>query len=330
MRTFAPGKLVLTGAYAVLEGAPAVVVAVDRGAYADSSRACSAPTPEVAAALEAGASAPDIDASAMFAAAARAPGQGHAWSAEAGATAAPRKLGLGASAAILVASIAAHEADRGSDLTDPSVRERLFSVARAAHAKAQGGGSGVDVAASVHGGALRYVVGQPPEPVDLPPELRVAAFACATSARTSELRGAIDRLAAASGPLHRACMADLASIAEEAASAIRSADAAAFVAALRRTARALARLGDAAEVGIVPAGFDALEAIAAREEASFSVSGAGGGDVAVYVGRSAPSSTFIERARALGLFSLDLSLDTKGVRIAPAVPAFAESPRRAS
>jgi len=34
VRIIAPGKLVLTGAYAVLEGAPAIVVAVDRYAVA--------------------------------------------------------------------------------------------------------------------------------------------------------------------------------------------------------------------------------------------------------------------------------------------------------
>ena len=93
---------------------------------------------------------------------------------------------------------------------------------------------------------------------------------------------------------------------------------------------ALDRLGAATQVAIVPPGFDGLEAIAAREEASFSVSGAGGGDVAVYVGRAAPSPTFVEHAHALGLFSLSLSLDHKGVRIAPAAPALAEASYGAS
>lgn len=302
MRTFAPGKLVLTGAYAVLEGAPAIVVAVGRGAFADTARAAESPTPEVAAALGE-AAAPHVDASAMFVGA--------------------RKLGLGASAAILVASLAAREADAGADLAEPAVRARLFAAARAAHAKAQAGGSGVDVAASVYGGAVHYVVGQTPTRVAIPSGLRVHVFACGVSARTSELRAEVDRLARTGPAAHRACLDDLAAVANDAARAVDVADAAAFVLALRRTARALARLGDAAGVGIVPAGFDALEALASREDASMSVSGAGGGDVAVYVGPTVPSPAFLERADALGLSSLDLSLDTKGVRIAPAAPAFA-------
>jgi phosphomevalonate kinase len=182
MRTFAPGKLVLTGAYAVLEGAPAIAVAVSRGAYADSSRVASAPTPEVRAALGE-ASAPHVDASAMFHDA--------------------RKLGLGASAAIVVATLAALEAGSGSALADFSVRERLFATARDAHARAQVGGSGVDVAASVHGGAIRYVMDAPVQKVALPHGLLVRVFACGVSARTSELRGAIDKLARAEPSVRR-------------------------------------------------------------------------------------------------------------------------------
>ncbi len=306
MRTFAPGKLVMTGAYAVLEGAPAIAVAVSRGAYADSSRTALMPTPEVAAALGGmDVPAPHADASEMFVGA--------------------RKLGLGASAAILVASLGARASDQGADLESPKVREDLFARAREAHSAAQQGGSGVDVAASVHGGVIRYVMGEPVKHVAIPAGLHVEVFACGTSARTSELRAEIARLADSNPAQYRTCMNDLVTIANDAAAAVVAGEAASFVESLRRTARALARLGAAAQVGIVPAGFDSLEAIAARHEASFSVSGAGGGDVAVWVGPSRPPEAFLERAHALGLFSLALSLDNKGVRIAPLSTASTET-----
>lgn len=301
---FAPGKLVLTGAYAVLHGAPAVAVAVGRGAWADASRTALAPTPEVRAALGAE-PAPLTDASAMFLGG--------------------RKLGLGASAAILVASIAAREASAGADLSDPHVREMLFGCARDAHAKAQGGGSGVDVATSVYGGAIRYVMGQPPRPVLLPKDLRIDVFACPASARTSELRASVDCLARTNPSAHSALMDELVAIADDAAQAIAARDGPGFVEALRRTARGLARLGAAAHVGIVPDGFDTLEELAAREGAAFSVSGAGGGDVAVHVGPSATSQRFVEHARALGLLSLDLALDDEGVRIVSDAPRILEA-----
>jgi hypothetical protein len=78
MRACAPGKLVLSGAYSVLEGAPAIVSAVDRYACCNSARPASLVTDEVRAALPSG-NAPEFDAAAL-----RADG---------------RKLGLGSSRA---------------------------------------------------------------------------------------------------------------------------------------------------------------------------------------------------------------------------------------
>jgi len=71
----------------------------------------------------------------------------------------------------------------------------------------------------------------------------------------------------------------------------------------------------------VPRGFDALEELAAASDAAFCVSGAGGGDVAAYVGSAPPSAAFVERALALGLFEIDVALDEKGVRAVTQPPA---------
>lgn len=292
MKAFAPGKLVLTGAYAVLSGAPAIVVATSRGAYADSARTAPAPTPEVRAAIG-DEPPPHVDASSLFLGS--------------------RKLGLGASAAILVASLAVLEGARGADLSDSEVRRALFGRARAAHAESQGGGSGVDVAASVYGGVLEYVPGEP-EPRMLPPSTTMAVFACGTSARTSELRAFVDRLADSAPSVHAACIDDLTEIAVAAAAAVQRRELESFIVAIRRAARSLARLGAAAGAPIVPEGFEALEELAASEGGSFCVSGAGGGDVATYVGSARPSAAFVERALALGLFEIDIALDEKGVR----------------
>ncbi|MBX3188244.1 MAG: hypothetical protein KF819_14585 [Labilithrix sp.] len=297
-KVFAPGKLVLTGAYAVLEGAPAIVVATSRGAVADGARAALTASPEVRAAIG-DAPAPHVDASSLFVGS--------------------RKLGLGASAAILVASLAVREIERGADLGDARVREQLFAQARSAHASAQGGGSGVDVAASVFGGVLEYALGaaQPggaAKRVALPPGTALSVFACSTSARTAELRGLVDRLAETAPARHRERLDELGEIARDAATAVSRGDRGAFIDAVARAAGGLARLGAAASAPIVPEGFEGLSAIAAREGAAFCVSGAGGGDVACFVGSAPPSNAFLERARALGLFVLDLKLDEKGVR----------------
>jgi phosphomevalonate kinase len=301
VKVFAPGKLVLTGAYAVLGGAPAIVMATSRGAYADGARDNPTPSAEVRAALG-DVPSPHVDASSLFLG--------------------TRKLGLGASSAILVASLAAREVARGADLASDAARAAIFERARLAHAAAQGGGSGVDVAASVHGGVLEYVPGVAVKR-SLPAGTQIVVFACGTSARTSELRGQVDRFAAISPASYRSCMGDLETIAHAAALAVKTADRTSFIEAIDRAARALARLGIAASAPIVPEGFEALEDIARAEGAAFCVSGAGGGDVAMFVGSAAPSAAFVSSALALGLFEIDVALDEKGVRTVTQAPTYA-------
>jgi len=292
MMTFAPGKLVLSGAYAVLAGAPAVVMATTRGAFADGTRATDCPTDEVRAAFGQQ-PAPHVDASCMFM-------EG-------------RKLGLGASSAIVVASLGVQAAMQGRSLSDPLVRSSIFDHARAAHSAAQGGGSGVDIAASVYGGLLEYRAGVAQARV-MPTGVLVRVFACSESARTSELRARVDRFALESPEQHAACFRDLTTIAEEAAACVRNNDGRGWIRSIHSAALALRTLGEKASTCIVPAHFAELEAAASREGAAFCVSGAGGGDVAVFVGHEAPSAAFEARARAMQLTALDVGLDTKGVR----------------
>ena len=136
----APGKLMLAGEYAVLDGAPAIVLAVDRGVRCDISVSdhLDIETPDgddrfVRPALE-----------------------GHigryvfgAWN----PTNLEEKPGFGGSAAACVAATLA----AGRPATD------AISI----HHKVQGGGSGADVLASIHGGMIRFQDGQasPLEPV---------------------------------------------------------------------------------------------------------------------------------------------------------------------
>lgn len=289
MRAAAPGKLVVTGAYAVLEGAPAIVLAVDRCAIADTARTADPVTREVREALGDGA-APFCDATAL---------------ADGGT-----KLGLGSSAAVLVATLGALALDRGEDLESGAVRRAIFDVARDAHARAQGGGSGVDVAASVWGGALVYVRGLRPRAVRLPPGLVWEAFFSGASARTSELRARVD--AAQPGPRARA-MNGLAEAARAAERAL-ALGAPPFVAAARDTGAALAELGAVSGAPIVTAAVRELSALAAAESAAFLPSGAGGGDVALWVGSARPSPAFLCLAEALGMRPLDLGLDQRGLR----------------
>ncbi|MBK6691227.1 MAG: hypothetical protein IPG50_03345 [Myxococcales bacterium] len=303
MKARAPGKLVLTGAYAVLEGAPAIVAAVDRYAVADGARSTDAPTHEVRAAMAG--PWPECDVSALQ----------HDGN----------KLGLGSSAAALVATLgAAHLArERGADLHDGAVRASIFSDARRAHAAAQNGGSGVDVAASTYGGVLRYaLLGRVPSlvAVALPEALVLRVFFSGVSARTSELRRRVDAFREAAPSLYAARMSELSAAAGEGAAALSGGGATEAVAAVRRFGEALEVFGDAADVGIVPLAFRRLATAAAGQGAWFHPAGAGGGDVGVFCGTTEPDDAFLRLAQELGLSPIPLAIGAPGLTAHEATP----------
>jgi phosphomevalonate kinase len=322
----APGKLVVSGAYSVLEGAPAIVVAVDRYATADTSRPPERVTDEVRAAIDARMmrSAPWFDASALRATL---------------PDGRDVKLGLGSSAAILVASMAAAWAIEDRTL-DPRA---MFQASLAAHRTAQGGGSGIDVAASVFGGALACRLQRPGESRRPPPPSRsgrasnpdesapvsrdlglsrsphvlpegavLEAFASPVSASTPDLVGRVRAFAERSP-------ADYGRLIEEASRcATRTLQAASvddLVTHLRAQARALAALGEASGAPIFTADVAQLAPFAEAEGAVFYPSGAGGGDVALYAGPRAPSERFRREAEAFGRFHLELRTGAPGVHL---------------
>jgi phosphomevalonate kinase len=300
MKACAPGKLVLTGAYAVLDGAPAVVAAVDRLAVADASRPASPVMIEVRAALG-DKPAPHLDLRALQ-------------------DADGRKLGLGSSAAGVVASLAVRALEGGACLADEGLRSGLFDQARRAHAQAQSGGSGVDVAASVFGGALCYRLaadGPVIRPVTLPRGLVLAAFFSRVSARTSELRARVDAARSRDPRGWLELSNAMAEGAIEAALRIEEGDLGGFIRSAAAYGGLLARLGLLADAPIVPAPWRALAAAALAENAAFLPSGAGGGDVAIWLGGLPPSPAFAARASAVGLASHRLSVDFGGVRSFP-------------
>ncbi len=294
-RARAPGKLVLSGAYAVLSGAPALVVAVDRYVTADSARPAVFITPEVRAAMQSG-PAPHFDAENLR---------------ENG-----RKLGLGSSAAILVASLAAAALDAEPTLVDAALCERVYERALVAHRAAQGGGSGVDVAASAHGGVLaarRIGSALSLTRVALPSGLHFEIWACAASASTAEFLARIAAFAARDPAAHRACIGAQAEAACAALEAVNRDHAAGFVSAIAGQATALRALGEAAGVSIVTPEMALLARQAGEQGAAFLPAGAGGGDIAYYVGQSAASVELVTCARALGLSQVSLGLGARGV-----------------
>lgn len=305
-RVSAPGKLVLSGAYAVLRGAPSLVTAVDRRVEVDASRDASFETPEVAAALR------------MWGGPSR-----HPWFDASALRKGENKLGLGSSAAICSASIAALWIERnGAPASSDRKRwiaEEVYPLALAAHRKAQGGGSGVDVAAACFGGVFVARLSQPSanllvEPLSLPAGLVVETWACAKVAKTSDF---VRRVFAAEQS-HPDAFAELfsrqVSASERAAESAQRAERAAFIAALGEQVAALGELGKLSDTPVVLPEVAELHSHEEKESA-FLPSGAGGGDVTLYFGSEPSSPQFRRRAQALGFFPVHLAIDAPGISL---------------
>jgi len=271
-RARAPGKVVLSGAYAVLEGAPAIVSAVSRYVTADTIKPATFVTEEVQAALCTGEQVPWFDAAELR---------------ENG-----RKLGLGSSAAILVASLLALERAANPLLSLEQLRALVLEAGLAAHRAAQGGGSGVDVAASTYGGTLVYRRGTPPRitPIALPGELTFEIWVCPSSASTRELIARVEALRGSDAAAHQRWLGAQIEASERAASAAERGDAQALLGALGAQQAALLGLGVAAGAPIVTPELAELDPQARSEGGVLLPAGAGGGDVALFVGRAASSA----------------------------------------
>lgn len=293
VRTSAPGKLFLLGEYAVLEGAPALLTAVDRRATvtataSDRWRLTAWQLGIVGLDLGPGGSLPPgLDAatrnSLTLFNAVRAivesqfggPGEPLDLAIDSSAFQHDgHKLGLGSSAAVAVALTAALARARGMTLTT----EELFSLADAAHRQAQGGsGSGGDVAASVYGGRIRYVRGEVPWPVGWPDDLVLVAVATGTGSSTIDL---VARVAAYREYDPKGYLRDLGALSELAAGAERAlTDADRFLALADHYFLAIAALDSHADAGIVTERHRELRSLAAASGAVFKPTGAGGGDL---------------------------------------------------
>ena len=258
----APGKLVLMGEYAVLDGAPALVLAVHRGVgcrVKPGGRSLRLTTPG-----------DDLFVRAALTAVNAPGGQYHFYDLE--PLDLPGKPGFGGSAAATVAAVLAG-GGRGPE---------AFAV----HREVQGGGSGVDVAASLHGGLIRYQDGRAQhQPVVQP----VVVFS-GQSARTGP------RVA-----VYRAWGGDRSAFVR-ASSDLVDVFAAQPILALEQAGALLASMARSAGIAYLSPGLEHIAALARDVGGAAKPSGAGGGDCAVALLPGPDATRAFEAAcRAAGL-----------------------------
>lgn len=307
--TLAPGKAMLIGEYAVLDGAPALVAAVTCFARARLLPAGGAPaSPFITEAMaRAAAALREIEAPPAGAWAAGVPvplvdtedflHDGH-------------KLGVGSSAAATVAAVGALFAAAGLEVAGH--RPAIARAAGLAHDAAQGvRGSGADVLAAAYGG-VRALHAAAPDEGRRPLPVRLCFVATCRSASTAAL---VARFRAA-GPLAAPAVREMAAAAEGFLSAWRAGDAQAMLGAAERAFEAYLLLGAALGEALVTEEHALIHRAARAVGGAAKPSGAGGGDLAVVFLPAATDEEEAHLKEALGRH-LPAALRPLSLRISP-------------
>lgn len=329
----APGKLVLWGEYAVLVGARAGVMAVDRFAQ------CQVTTSERSSAWQItteGYNSNPISLEASWFASEQAPQVSHPgallwhaaranqWQPQNGATLqidssafyqGQVKLGLGSSAAVCTA-LTHLCAELSAPKTLPTTNLHTFPAALAAHRAAQqGAGSGIDVAASSLGGLLAYQLSntehgastttQPrTQPLNWPQGLYWQAFWTGSPASTTNHLKRFDAWRANG---NTSSLNQLVVASNDCSEQLDLTTLGQYVAALRR-------FDSASQVGIYAKGHENLHKSAGRVGVIYKPCGAGGGDLGVaFAADPAQLQRFAAQAKADNIAQIRLEMAQHGV-----------------
>jgi len=325
----APGKVVLSGEYAVLDGAPAICMAIDRRArvrIADIEGPFSRVT------------APGFNAGVgQF----EATGEGIQWqgggprfeivdSVWRAMNREPRqaaavnldttefidavtgeKTGIGSSAALAVALCAAIEGT-----------PEVATPAQVAHADLQGGaGSGADVACSLKGGLIEYrAAGRSATALQWPKGLFFRLIWTGVAARTA------DKLALLEASARLASYDRLLAAAETMASVWRGEDAAQIVREYGGYIEHLRLFSVDHHLGIFDAGHEQLRCAALAANLVYKPCGAGGGDIGILLGTDEVALNTFTDALTANYTLIECQLDSRGVTLDASGPDFTGAP----
>ena len=314
IKASAPGKVIIAGEYAVLDGASAICMAVNRRAQVtitsstENKHSVSAPgfSEQVASFGSIAESAEDFPLLAAV------------WQelqietpqflnivldSSGFSNTKAGKIGIGSSAAMTVALTAA------LDRLAAESRD-IRSMAMAAHRRLQdGAGSGADIACSLAGGIIEYRMGESVSAeLGWPAGLGYALLWSGVPADTGTQLG---KLVSAAAHDSRTALGDSSTAV---AQAWKSGDSAHVMNSLREYIATLRCFDVDHDLGIFDAGHAALADNAESFEVVYKPCGAGGGDLGIAVSSDPPAlAAFVETARKQKFELMDLAIDTTGV-----------------
>jgi phosphomevalonate kinase len=230
----------------------------------------------------------------------------------------PSKLGLGSSAALTVALVSALQIWSEGGLAEPATRrlQQLVGI----HREIQGGvGSGIDVAASLLGGILRFQLADDGSvgeaaPIDFPEQLRMVFVWTGRSASTGDFLGRLRDCRETGTTEIDSVLDELSEVSSAGVEAVVAGSTDAFLEHVDLFWSALERLGAAIGMPVLSEEHRSLRGIAENVGVHYKPSGAGGGDFGVgFTTDAGSAATLVDRAEAKGFQSLDLRVDANGL-----------------
>ena len=322
----APGKLVILGEYAVLANAPALVMAVDRRCRAEIRSSGNA-----ACRLKSSA---EAERQVIFRNRARSGlalvdriteafpvDEGAAWRGFLDSSRLyreGRKLGLGSSAAALTAWCGAWLAWTGQGIAEASVAVlRRFIEEHTAYQR--GAGSGLDIAASLHGGVIRFQLdeesGPRVESVKLPDGVNFVSVFVRSSASTRKHLAQFRARSTESPAAASFWMDSLDRLSESGIERAAAGDANGFLDAIRDYAGGLLALGEWMGAEIFTPEHLHLMKLAERFGVAYKVSGAGGGDMGLAFSADPEALTRFGKVADERYDTIELAIDPQGLDV---------------
>ncbi len=322
----APGNAVVLGEYAVLEGAPALVVAVNR-----RCRAQIGPSDDARCHLRSTTATerefmfePDRSSGAALVdrvVAGLPGGAGSGWRGSLDSSrlfAGGKKLGLGSSAAALTAWSGAWMAWSGQGIATACARTLRTLVGL--HRAYQGGaGSGLDIAASLYGGVIRFQLDANSElqvsTAKLPTGVVLTGVFVGSSASTRQHVARYRARAAASPAAAAARIEALSLVAQVGIASVEADDAGEFLRAIREYSDALEALGEWMGAATFTPEHRHIKMLAARFGVAYKVSGAGGGDLGLAFSADAEALARFRKVAAERYDMIEIAVDPLGLTV---------------
>ncbi len=228
------------------------------------------------------------------------------------------KLGLGSSAALIVATATALVAwDRHDEA--PQAHPDWLAELVELHRRIQGGmGSGIDVAASLLGGTLRYQLqgeARRPEasPLRPPDEIQLRFIWTGRPASTGDFLGRLQHALDDHPASTNSCLQELGDLSRGGIDQLEKCQHTAFLDTIEAFWHALDRLGRSIDVPILSPEHVELHGLASECGVRYKPSGAGGGDFGIAFGdRPEALELFVRLAAASGYHPLHLEVAREG------------------